>query len=221
LNRYTYVRNNPTSLIDPLGLFYGPCYAMPWLCGDSDSGGGGAGGTGGPPAPLLDTGGEAGGGGGGGTGGKKGGKPYVDLKVLDKCVQQLFGVAFRLFAPSEPGQSGVFVGYGPDSITNAGNNAAIGVGNDNRTYSEAWLTAKAKETEVVRGRVTGLTNTASPYVNWTANDVDPNEMLTTQIHELGHSLGAITTGNLEEKPYFDNGKALEECVKNGGGFRSR
>jgi RHS repeat-associated protein len=231
LNRYTYVRNNPTSLIDPLGLFYGPCYAMPWLCGSGDSGGGGAGGTGGPPAPLLDTGGEAGGGGGGGGGGGepvKPKKPYVDPKVLDKCVQELFGVKLESFTQSQPGENGRFVGFGPHSYGphptgQSGNNATITVTNDATSFNNAAITVmlfKAGRKVEPGTTYVGVTFDTMPHVNYTANNlssVDPMAALATQIDELGHSLAVITTGE-KEKQGVDNGDLLENCVQNNGGF---
>jgi RHS repeat-associated protein len=62
LNRYAYVVNNPTTLVDPLGMFMSTCQILPWLCpgwggGGGSSGGlgggGGSGGSGGGPAPCA------------------------------------------------------------------------------------------------------------------------------------------------------------------------
>lgn len=66
MNRYAYALNNPTSLLDPLGLYTLPC---PNEDGDGgDDGGCGAGGYGGGSGGGGGVG-RNGGGGGGGTGG--------------------------------------------------------------------------------------------------------------------------------------------------------
>jgi len=156
--------------------------------------------------------------------------PYVDLQALATCIEQLFGVELRSFAESQRGQNGVFVGYGPDSIGNGGNNATIQVSNDRTTFTSAQLNTASRRTLAPGATVAGLTfsagdpnrlvaNDASPYINYTANNLGPMLTLQNQIHELGHSLRQITTGSPAEA--VENGKNLVDCVRNLGGFGRR
>ncbi len=202
LNRYTYVRGDPTNLVDPSGLcvptFSGPPDDLTfegWICIDDSH----------YHAPEL-PGTEGGGGGGGDPGGGRQEQEEKEVtKTLPDCVDELFGVSLRSFTPSRPGSSGAFVGYGPDSRRNRGNNATITVVNDVRTLSSSfmgWLTGSPTD---------GMTFGINPYRNFTANDVrNPSQILRIQVHELGHSLTYVT-GAADKGPR-DAGYRLEDCV---------
>lgn len=158
------------------------------------------------------------------------GTPYVVLAVLDGCVQELFGVSLQSFTASRRGQNGQFVGYGPDSLQNRGNNATIQVSNDRTSFTSAQLNTASRRRLAPGTTIAGLTFQAgdpnrlvptdnSPYINYTANNLGPMLTLENQVHELGHSLREITTGSPHES--VENGSRLRNCVKSRGGFRTR
>jgi hypothetical protein len=46
----------------------------------------------------------------------------------------------------------------------------------------------------------GYTDGSHPFRNWTGSDIDPSKFVSTQIFELGNSLGSITHMPLPEGP---------------------
>jgi RHS repeat-associated protein len=75
-NRYAYVVDDPLYLVDPTGMFYGPCGPLDELCPPSSGGGGGIfGGGGGDEYPSLIFLGGRGGGGSGGNSSSSTNKP--------------------------------------------------------------------------------------------------------------------------------------------------
>ncbi len=159
--------------------------------------------------------------------------PYVDQQVLSDCVDMLFGVTMTSFNPTERGRAGSFTGIGLDVIKHAGNRATYTIYNDVTRYSsEALTSGNANKNE----RVTGLSDPAYPWTNYTANNLSSMmEVLRTQVHELGHSLDVITgyrykdkldegsgfrLGQTKGKP-IEAGFKLEGCVAKYGGFRYR
>jgi RHS repeat-associated protein len=227
LNRFAYATNDPISLVDPSGLgttfFTGGMF-----CGETS----GAyvcwflGSLGGPGhiGLLLDTPELRGGG--------RSGKRYVNQKVLANCIQDLFGVTLTQFTESVQGTNGSFLGQGPDTLSNGGNDAKISVSNDIQTYSGQGLKAlrdSRGNPPLPQGTtaLAGLTLWDKPYVNYTANNLSqfnqPASMAAeTQVHELGNSLHYITGAafNPATVPGSDKdaGQALENCVRNRGGF---
>jgi RHS repeat-associated protein len=105
----------------------------------------------------------------GGVGGGNA-RNFVNQKVLAKCIQDLFGVTLTQFVESKPGSNGLFVGYGPDTITNGGNDRSFTVTNS-LAFSRDQLTAMANQNAPVQlpqGWVNGLTYANAPYINYTA-----------------------------------------------------
>lgn len=164
---------------------------------------------------------------GGGPGGG-----FVNQKVLAKCIEDLFGVALQQFVESQIGKNGSFEGFGPDILSNGGNNANITVTNNINYYSSDRL----KEIHDSRGNpplapdttLIGLTLHENPYENYTANNLSqlvPSpgyQAAQTQVHELGNSLHFITGAAFNPKtvPGSDNdaGQLLENCVRKNNGF---
>ena len=231
-SRYELVLGDPVNSVDPLGLE--PCH---WMWFDAIlrtyqrtiS-------IGGDPVPnpdwqlvseehsqvqLLVCGGgpERLGGRDGGAGGTK--VAYVDTKVLGNCLQQLFNVELYAFKGSTPGGSGYFIGYGRDSRQHSqggrdGASGIIVVTNDAATYNAAQISQRAGTAAV------GYTPPGDPYNNFTNNNNNSIGTLQTQVHELGHSLFAITSGLSSLVPdRVERGTSLEDCVRNNGGFRRR
>lgn len=161
-----------------------------------------------------------GGGGQGGGGGGEAESSVPNTAALDYCTRTMFGVKLRTFVPSIAGQFGVFNGFGPDAFSGRGSFTSIHVANDARTYSAAGITRISGEGLTLTG---GFTDRTKPFLNYTANDLNPREIILNQIHELGHSLSYIT-GLFEryrgtrDVEYWGSG--LEKCFLNRGGFRA-
>src|SRR5712692_3953980 len=142
LNKYAYAVNDAVNLTDPSGAF--SCGSI-WVSCDPPPppdphydpdfdlfGGPFAGGAVvQPPPPLIYIGGRKGG----------GGHKFVNQKVLAGCIQDLFGVTPTQFVESSQGTNGSFLGRGPDSLSNGGNDANITVTNDVNSYSGQGLKA--------------------------------------------------------------------------------
>src|SRR4029077_7623686 len=59
----------------------------------------------------------------------------------------------------------------------------------------------------------GCTPTGNPYNNFTNNNNNPFGTVSTQVHELGHSLFQIQAGSaFIPEPNGEIGQALEDCV---------
>jgi RHS repeat-associated protein len=234
-NRYSYVRNNPVSRVDRLGLDDNP----------PDDGGGG------DPVVLtvtesfedaffkvgsfLDEGGFA------DPRLISGSNPappkavvlpvpaktwQADTKKLDECTQELFGVSLTSFTGSKKGQGGSFVGLGPDR-GNGNNNTVIKIRSDVTTYSLSQLKAIENGARAARGepllkpgdQIYGITFPNAPYTNYTANDLtNPLDILKNQIHELGHSLAAVTQID-RNPPLGEQGAKLVKCMNKKGGWQ--
>jgi len=159
--------------------------------------------------------------------------PYVDRDVLDGCTQDYFGVKLNDFDESRIGHSGHFTGTGPSYLpgnkNGYGGTATLTVTNSLR-YSNAQLTAINDSLtlpgEPKTGPVEGLTNREAPLTNYTGYDNNAMRMLVVQVHELGHSLDAITQIGYDfpekhggKKDFA--GKILEDCMRKRGGFKYR
>jgi RHS repeat-associated protein len=221
LNRYAYVRDDPNNLADPLGLFI-VVTDIPediWSLFFLMFGGGGGGGQGSiieAEFPIRS--------GGGGAGGGR--SPHVNLEVLDQCIRQLFGVSLKEFNQSSPNNNGSFAGYGPDSISNGGNDADIYVINDtSRSSTQLGRMAAREGGRVPPGSIlVGLTLPSNPYRNYTSSMFrGAVTMAKAQVHELGNSLQLITGAafNPATVPGSDKdpGQLLENCVNGKKGFK--
>jgi hypothetical protein len=157
-------------------------------------------------------------------------KPYVDRDVLAGCVREFFGWELIDFKEATKGGFGTFKGKGPSyhgTNPNPGNNQELTITNNAASYSISYL--KYKNAELggktpSKDDIWGLT-VGSNLTNWTGNDV-PTDMdaLVVQIHELGHTLDALTQiGYDDDTKHPDKpdlgGKILENCVRDGGGFK--
>ncbi len=156
-------------------------------------------------------------------------RPYVDQSVLNKCLQDLFGVELRSFTDSRRVRNGSFTGFGPDRLSGGGNNTQIDVVNEVNAYTSGrlkqFINANLPAGQPPLGPndfVTGLTWSGSghtPYRNFTASNLRNSlEILKTQVHELGHSLQQIVGTNYSGDLA---GQKLEDCVNSNGGFRRR
>jgi len=219
LNRYAYTAGDPVNLMDPLGLYYPGCWPnCPEPGGPPSDPFGGFGGPGRPShAPLLDT---------PEPPGRGGGKKGVDRKkALTICVKDIFGIDLKDFTASQPGSNGSFSGQTAGGIqttvTNDVNTFTV------RNLNEIFYGSPAPPSG--RGDVRGLTlsgrkvttwlwgfiplatKTFSLSTNYSASNLSSSDLLTTQIHELGHSLaqmlGLAPVGT--EDPYASK---LEDCV---------
>jgi hypothetical protein len=234
-NRYNYTLNDPLNMIDPTGLM--ECFARFLVTTTYDSqghviserwdylytyciytiedffspiGGGFFTGSGGPlvepPA-----------------------KPKTFLENLKDCVSKLYGVTLKSFTSAKSGKDGVFEGKG---LNAKGNMESVKVTTNVWAYSMSGLNylnndyvknnpnsgqPRAKPGQLVLGVTFGFGVAdgcvQSPYLNYLANDPPPayasdDSYRRRQVHELGHSLAAIT-GKLQPG---EQGEALENCV---------
>jgi YD repeat-containing protein len=160
-------------------------------------------------------------------------KPYVDQKVLNSCTEDYFGVTLNTFDESRVGHAGSFTGTGPSYLPNnpngSGGTATFKITNS-LDYSNAQLTAYNNNLktpgEPTSGPIIGLTIRGAPLKNYTGTDNGPMQMLMTQVHELGHSLDAITQIGYDIPENHSGkkdlgGKILEDCVRKRGGFKYR
>jgi hypothetical protein len=153
--------------------------------------------------------------------------------VLNGCTDDYFGVTLNPngFTPSASGGVGSFTGTGPSYLpTNphgAGNNDTFMVKNNSSTYDTKYLTFLDNQFRAAMGRppnppgvtVVGTTNRFAPLTNYTSRNLGPMQTLVTQVHELGHSLDAITGIGYDFKKDDLAGRILENCVRSRGGFK--
>jgi len=238
-NGYNYTGNDPVNFVDPSGLIAGPgsCGYYDaangvWVftpCPDEDgfwrrfarnSGFGGL------------PGGGKGGAGGGGAGKaqptpsgppNKVSKPSRDdiARAINECLSELWGAGIYLtsFLPSTAGKDGraSFTYY--NSLDSPARSATVT--NDTRTYDVGDLSVMSNEPYTA-----GLTFNNHPYTNFTASNVWSfvgafpalesaiGAFVTTQIHEFGNSIAAITGRSVGRKnaPDKDSGYQLEGCA---------
>ncbi|MGH9942902.1 MAG: hypothetical protein ACRD9R_11165 [Pyrinomonadaceae bacterium] len=159
--------------------------------------------------------------------------PYVDTAILNECIQELFGVELRSFTESRRGSNGSFTGTGPSNYNNkngAGNNDTFTITTDVHRYSLNDLRDVENRFRAAAGRpllgpndqINGTTNRLAPLTNFTANDLKGSfAILRNQIHELGHSLDAITGIGYDFQKNGEAGKKLVDCVASRKGFKYR
>lgn len=217
-NRYAYVANRPTSLVDPLGLFIysGPCGYLPdgtpqWVC-DEGPGNTGADGMGwmffgndgicwgcGP----IGIGGKSGGGGGAV---KQALKTLQSLLPLDpRCLQFLGGSALS-------------------NLSDIIDNNLYGVTTIEPTLNgDGSITMNNGDLGLIPGQVITV-NTLGAFFNSTYNGFDlttdrgrikggsPQAQVFIVLHELAHSVGAILDDANQQKLIDKNDKNIEkEC----------
>ena len=114
-------------------------------------------------------------------------------------------------------------------------NQTFTVTNNVTSYSRSYLKLKSNEFRQARGLpphgpkvvINGLTVTTAPLTNYTGYEVtNPMQMLEVQIHEVGHSMHAITLIGYDDDDKFPTrpdlgGKILEDCVRSRRGFKYR
>lgn len=154
--------------------------------------------------------------------------PHVDQSDLGECLKTLFGVDLLSFTESRDGSNGSFTGFGPDRLSNSGNNAQIDIVNEVNAYTSLQLkqyynahvppgTQPLGPNDFVKGQ-TRDGGGYSAYRNFTASNLKNSlEILKTQVHELGHSLQHIVGTNYAEDL---GGQKLEDCVNSNGGFKT-
>jgi hypothetical protein len=175
-----------------------------------------------PPERDIGGGGE---GGGSDAGGKKHKPPKVDLKKLADCIAKLFHVSLADFTPAltpEDGTNkhnvnGSFDGTGRDVLSGPKDaDSPIHVVTNATAFDSDFFTQKCRgsgqcdeNTNAHGGTPTDLTRVDGQYTNYVAWDSSQDQMLSTQIFELGNTLEKITTGKIsaDEKA----AKALTDC----------
>lgn len=157
--------------------------------------------------------------------------------MLNGCTKDLFGVETRSFTGSRRGSNGSFTGFGPDSISNGGNNSQIDVVNEVNAFTSSRLKSIYNQglpvnqqlgPGVILDGYTGPTGSGyTPYRNFTASNLrNAAYILQVQVHELGHSLDEIVFGtgvnsgfDRQSNNYELAGQKLVDCVRNRGGFK--
>lgn len=130
-------------------------------------------------------------------GGKSSG-PDPWRERLKKCVADIYHVTAGIFNPARRGENGNFYG--------TYNGKQFHVETDVGSFSTFVLTIKGLSLTPLAG----LTLGSSPYLNYLANDLTPEEMYPVDwVHELGHALDLITSGKSSEP----SAEKFEECVK--------
>jgi len=155
----------------------------------------------------------------GGGGGSR--NSFVNQKALSDCVTDIFGVLLTSFMPSQPGAAGLAqitvpspdVGvYGPGS-------QEFGVLNDvSKSSGTLTVYAKLGGNYVPPGyQVMGWTPQANPTHTYTASNQQPSQFVSTQIFELGNSLGYMTgavpavVNNMPGTANNEPGSRLRDC----------
>jgi len=238
LNRYSYVANDPLNMVDPLGLdiicvtWSQSCAGGPTInegtnCHFEDSIEISL-----DPSPQMFLGGGHGGGGGGKTPGRNKG-PKVNLQALMDCIFSQFGVVLTDFVPSQESSAGAphdvngsFSGLGPDVLNGDPQSdppffGEINVTNDVQSFSVSYITQLAKNSGALPpgpvGVAHGFTDIRAPYTNYTGSGhLDPQDVLDTQIWELGNSLERITGQPGGNSPDESGAQNLQDCYHNGG-----
>jgi hypothetical protein len=107
--------------------------------------------------------------------------------TLGTCTQQLYGITLKNFVPVAPGSNGYFFG-----IDRSGHGVGV---ETNPLWSEWGLALQNFSLPHPSG---GVTHGWDPTYNYVASEIVDLEsgspLPPTQIHELGHSLDAITHG---------------------------
>jgi len=247
LNRYTYVVNDPVNMTDPLGLKCAkglPCPTQPFDPSYSFDGSfEGVGWIGQPYGQEWALFGCYSGPQGDGSvciwtignfpytmnGGSGGG---ADVARLGDCTGSIFGVGLVSFTPSQSDQNGSFTGDKAGVYTGLDTPDVPGpmqftVVNDT-SMNQSAVTASYYIARRTYGQpdpavhsIAGFTNehdfTYGPFLNYTANNQSPSDILDTQVWELGNSLAFIThtfPANVNIEPGVNNtepGNTLLDC----------
>lgn len=136
------------------------------------------------------------------------GPASADAAALGVCTSSIFGVSLKSFTASEPGKAGSFTGIKAGVWTGFNQSDAVGpfqftVVNDvSKTKGTlAFMDSRQNPDAFMPGEVlNGYTDGSHPFRNWTGSDIDPSKFVSTQIFELGNSLGSITHMPLPEGP---------------------
>jgi RHS repeat-associated protein len=144
-----------------------------------------------------------------GDGGGQGRTPLgyngrIDKGALSLCAELLFGVAMTSFESSIPGDAGTpgtngsFSGAMAGIYNGTGNPLLPGpsqftVTNDvSKNWQMLTLAMKRANPQWTGKSADGLTYLQMPFTNFSARNVSADELLVSQLFELGNSLGAIT-----------------------------
>jgi RHS repeat-associated protein len=196
LNRYSYVQNDPTNLLDPLGLNCVIVAAVVDIQWSFDTTKGiltitGVDYLGGQyECSIPDRSGRPRG------GGAKSPKPGVNLNKLNDCTKQLYGITANQFAAAiqgqngSPGLNGFFSGTLNDS---SGLQFNFTVLTDVNSY-EAPLGGTGSVSVTL-----GKMNIAQPFVDYVSRGFDAGYTLLAQVVELGNSLTAISGVESEQQ----------------------
>ena len=177
LNQFSYVLNDSTNLIDPLGLCAPGADDCITVTADATGGGrgsGGVGGGGGDDAPSLIFKGGNGGGGGG---------PKVDPKILNLCTKSLYGITSLGLTLSNEGNG---------KLGSATDGHYSGVNNPLSPGSLFLDVKNDANNGSFSGGTQGYVNSNNPYVTYTSPYLTQPFLAATQVTELGNALDLIS-----------------------------
>jgi hypothetical protein len=161
------------------------------------------------------------GGGGGGGGNHRPNLKKLDVKRLMDCISALFGVSGTSFTQTTKTSAGRFTG-----TLNSNSFSVQNFQGFNAAQLTSWWAQSNHRTPPSGFVSIGLTIPSAPYFNFTANDAASYgySPLTSQVYELGNSLGVIS-GTLQSNPNqmpgpgnTEPGNALLNCITNTGAF---